>query len=148
MYDCVLLPARIDIQKCDNFSYLFYSNWFHNFVKFQNPHSHNMESATDICSCAKNAGKVELLANHKLPHQLINYVEDIGTLTDNSSRLNCPYSLCVPLPFVRIPHPLIIIVPDLIFVIVAGNSSRLGLWVVIPTSIDPDHLSIIVSSRI
>jgi len=33
-------------------------------------------------------------------------------------------------------------------VIVAGNSSRLGLWVVIPISIEPDHLSMSRSIRI
>ena len=38
--------------------------------------------------------------------------------------------------------------PDLMFVIVAGNSSRNGLCVVMPTSIDPDHLSTRQSRRI
>ena len=147
MYDCVSLPACIEIQKSVNFSYLFYSNWFHNFVKFQKPSQSQHGKCYRHLLC-KQCGKSGSFSQSQTPHQLINYVEDVGTLTDNSSRLNCPYSLCVPLPLVKIPHPLIIIVPDLIFVIVAGNSSRLGLWVVIPTSIDPDHLSIIVSSRI
>ena len=31
--------------------------------------------------------------------------------------------------------------PDLMFVMVAGNSIKLGLCVVMPISIDPDHLS-------
>jgi len=31
--------------------------------------------------------------------------------------------------------------PDRMFVIVAGNSIRFGLCVVIPISIEPDHLS-------
>ena len=39
------------------------------------------------------------------------YFYDLLTLS--SSKLNWPYSLLVPLPFVRIPHPLIIIVPVL-----------------------------------
>ena len=38
--------------------------------------------------------------------------------------------------------------PDLILVMVAGKSSMEGLWVVIPTSIDPDHLSTKTSKRI
>ena len=37
--------------------------------------------------------------------------------------------------------PDIIMVPEASLVIVAGNSNVLGLWVVMPTSIDPDHLS-------
>ena len=56
--------------------------------------------------------------------------------------------LRVPLPFVRIPQPDIIIVPDLWLVIVSGRASIVdGSWVVIPTSIDPDHLSTSLSIR-
>lgn len=53
--------------------------------------------------------------------------------TLSSSRLYCPYSLLVPFPLVKIPQPDIIIVPDLILVMVAGNSIIVGLWVVTPT---------------
>ena len=41
-----------------------------------------------------------------------------------------------------------LLLPDLILVIVAGNSRAEGLCVVIPTSIDPDHLSTNWSKRI
>lgn len=68
--------------------------------------------------------------------------------TCNSSKLNSPYSLLVPFPFVKIPQPDIIVVPDLILVIVAGNSNLFGLCVVTPTSILPDHLSTNLSIRI
>ncbi len=69
-------------------------------------------------------------------------------LTESSSRLYSPYSLRVPFPLVRIPQPLIMMVPDLMLVIVAGNSRLDGLCVVIPTSIEPDHLSTNRSNRI
>lgn len=38
--------------------------------------------------------------------------------------------------------------PDLMLVMVAGKSNTEGLWVVIPTSMDPDHLSTNTSNRI
>jgi len=40
------------------------------------------------------------------------------------------------------------LLPDRMFVMVAGKSIALGLWVVIPTSIEPDHLSTRRSSLI
>jgi hypothetical protein len=46
------------------------------------------------------------------------------------------------------PQPDIMVVPLRMFVIVAGNSSAVGLCVVIPTSMLPDHLSTRRSIRI
>ena len=69
-------------------------------------------------------------------------------LTRSSSKLNSPYSRCVPFPLVKIPQPDIIVVPERMFVIVAGNSKAVGLCVVTPTSILPDHLSTSLSIRI
>jgi hypothetical protein len=69
-------------------------------------------------------------------------------LTLSSSKLNSPYSRRVPLPFVRMPQPDIMVVPLRMFVIVAGNSSAVGLCVVMPTSMLPDHLSTRRSIRI
>ena len=40
------------------------------------------------------------------------------------------------------PFPLIIHVPEVILVMVGGNSSLSGAWVVRPTSTDPAHLSV------
>uniref|UniRef100_A0A336MSK1 CSON003452 protein n=1 Tax=Culicoides sonorensis TaxID=179676 RepID=A0A336MSK1_CULSO len=66
----------------------------------------------------------------------------------NSSKLNSPYSRFVPLPFVKIPHPDIMIVPERKLVIVAGNAKFAGLCDVTPTSMDPLHLSTSRSIRI
>lgn len=69
-------------------------------------------------------------------------------LTLSSSKLNSPYSRRVPFPLVKIPQPDIIVVPLRMFVMVAGNSSAVGLCVVMPTSMLPDHLSTRRSIRI
>lgn len=50
------------------------------------------------------------------------------------------------LPFIKTKdrskhHIMVVHTPDLILVMVAGKSKFVGLCVVIPTSIDPDHLS-------
>ena len=49
-------------------------------------------------------------------------------------------------PLCMTPLPVIIHVPDRMFVIVDGNSRVSGEWVVTPISIDPAHLSTILSS--
>ena len=69
-------------------------------------------------------------------------------LTLSSSRLKVPYSLRVPLPLVRMPEPDIMMVPVRRLVIVAGIFSVSGQWVVMPASMEPDHLSTRRSIRI
>ena len=59
-----------------------------------------------------------------------------------------PYSRRVPLPLVRMPEPDIMMVPVRRFVMVAGILSVSGQCVVMPASIEPDHLSTRRSMRI
>ncbi len=58
----------------------------------------------------------------------------------------CPYSSITVVPLCITPFPVIIQVPYRRFVIVDGKSSSNGECVVTPISIDPAHLSTILSS--
>ena len=66
-------------------------------------------------------------------------------LTVSPSRF-CPYASMTVVPLCITPLPVIIHVPDRMLVIVDGNSRVRGEWVVTPISIDPAHLSTILSS--
>ena len=70
----------------------------------------------------------------------------VTSLTVSPSRFR-PYASMTVVPLCITPFPVIIHVPDRIFVIVDGNSRVRGEWVVTPISIDPAHLSTILSSR-
>ena len=69
-----------------------------------------------------------------------------------SSWLECCYTYLISCLSLWLECPkfqdCVLYIPDLMFVIVAGMSKVPGLCVVIPTSIDPDHLSTKTSKRI
>ena len=58
-----------------------------------------------------------------------------------------PYSSMTVVPLCITPLPVIIHVPDRMFVIVDGKSREVGACVVTPISTEPAHLSTIRSSR-
>lgn len=85
--------------------------------------------------------------DHRIPllNQKQSSIQTMGyPHTFNLSRF-WPYMSITVVPLCITPVPVIIHVPDLMLVIVEGKSRSFGEWRVTPISMDPAHLSTILS---